>query len=209
MESKEFEEHMLQLDRVTRVVKGGRRMRFRATVVIGDKAGRVGLGLGKGQDVQIAIQKAVASAKKGIVSIPLVRGTITHEMVFKFKSAKIFVKPASAGTGIKAGGAMRKILEMAGVTDIIGKSFGTNNRVVVAQAAMALLKELTPTKESEQFVAELKKARKAEKAAEAAAKEETRSAGRRGPRRQAPESSAPKKPANDSGEGRLAEEAKR
>lgn len=181
-EVKEFEEYMLQLDRVTRVVKGGRRMRFRASVVIGDRAGRVGFGMGKGADVQIAMRKAVTEAKKHIITVPVVNGTITHDSKVKFKSARILTLPASEGTGVIAGGAMRKILELAGVKNVLGKSFGTNNRVVVAQATMRLLTELRMTEAAKKYVAEMRTIRDADIAKKRAAMEEQNKKPHRGKR---------------------------
>ncbi len=179
-EPKEFEEYLLQLDRVTRVVKGGRRMRFRATVVIGDKAGRVGLGLGKGNDVQIAVRKAVTAAKKVLITIPIVNDTLPHEAKIKFKAARMLVLPAAAGTGLIAGGAIRKVLELAGVKNILSKNFGTNNRVVVAQATVKLLSELRMTEAAKKFVAELKNQNEANKKKAAAAREENHKGPRTG-----------------------------
>ena len=141
-EEKEFEENVLQIARVTRVVKGGRRMRFRATVIIGDKKGKVGLGMGKSGEVQGAIQKAVADAKRHMIKVPLVEGTIPHEVNCKFKAAQIRLLPASQGTGIIAGGALRPILELAGVKNVLSKRYGTSNIVVNAQAALEALKKL-------------------------------------------------------------------
>lgn len=138
-EPKEIEEHVLQIARVTRVVMGGRRMRFRATVVIGDHKGKVGLGMGKSAEVQGAVQKAVSDAKRHMVIVPIVRGTITHEVNCKFKSARIRILPASEGTGIIAGGALRPILELAGVKNVLSKRYGTGNIVVNAQASMKAL----------------------------------------------------------------------
>ena len=156
-EPKEFEEYMLQLNRVTRVVKGGRRMRFQVTMVVGNRTGRVGLGIGKGNDTQIAVRKAVQAAKKNIIEVPIVNDTIPHEFKFKFKAARILVLPASAGTGIIAGGAVRKILELAGVKNVLSKSFGTNNRIVVGQATIKLLAELRMTEAAKKFLIKLKK----------------------------------------------------
>lgn len=141
-EKKEFEEEVLQIDRVTRVVKGGRRLSFRATVIIGNKKGKVAIGLGKATEVAAAIQKALSQAKKNIVRVPIVRETIPHEINVKFKSAKLLMMPASKGTGVIAGGATRKILKLAGVHNILSKSFGTNNRLVCAQATIKALQEL-------------------------------------------------------------------
>lgn len=182
-EVREFEEHMLQLDRVTRVVKGGRRMRFRASAIIGDHAGRVGFGLGKGNDVQVAMKKAVHEAKKNIITVPLVDGTITHDAKVKFKAAQLMIMPASDGTGVIAGGAIRKVMELAGVKNILSKNFGTSNRVVVAQAMMKLLKTLRMTESAKKHLAELKKARDEQKNKERAERAAQDAAGRGAPRR--------------------------
>jgi len=178
-EEKEFEEYMLQLDRVTRVVKGGRRMRFRATVIIGDRAGRVGIGLGKGADVQIAARKGAAEAKKSLIEIPIVNDTIPHHVKLKFKAAKILILPAAPGTGLIAGSAVRKMLELAGVKNVLSKSFGTTNRVVLGQAMLKVLGELRLTEASKKFVAELKKQKKDAVAKRAAAQKSSSKAGRR------------------------------
>lgn len=141
-ERKEFEEEVIAIDRVTRVVKGGRRLRFRATVVIGDKKGRVGIGIGKSNEVTGAISKAITKAKKTLITIPMVNGTIPHEIKHKFKAAKILLMPAAPGTGIIAGGAIRKVINLAGVTNIMGKSFGSNNKLSTTRAAFEALKLL-------------------------------------------------------------------
>lgn len=138
-EPKEFEEEVLDIARVTRVVKGGRRMRFLATVAIGDKKGRVGLGTGKSVEVSVAIRKAVQEAKKNLVTIDLVNGTIPFDKSIKYKSAKLIMMPAPAGTGVIAGGAFRKIVTLAGITDIYAKSIGTNSPLVSAQASIKAL----------------------------------------------------------------------
>lgn len=142
----EYEEEVLQIDRVTRVVKGGRRLRFRATVVIGNKNGKVGIGIGKSNEVVSAIKKAINQAKKDLLVIPLKNGTIPHEIKIKFKSAKIIIMPASPGTGIIAGGAVRKIAELAGIKNILSKRLGSRNRITNAQATMLALKELSNIK---------------------------------------------------------------
>lgn len=147
-EEKEFEEELLQVDRVTRVVKGGRRLRFRSTVVIGDKNGRVGFGVDKAVEVPQAVQKAVRDAKKNLIKVPIIDGTIPHEVTIKYKSAKIVIMPAKSGTGIIAGGAMRKIANLAGIEDLLGKSYGTRNRIVTGKAMMLALATLKPKKES-------------------------------------------------------------
>ena len=142
-EPKEFAEATLSLDRVTRVVKGGRRMRFRAVVVIGDRKGKVGLGTGKSSEVQAAIQKAARDAKRNLIRIPLRGGsTIPHQVDIKYKSARLRLMPASPGTGIIAGGAARVILDHAGVKDVLSKRFGTKNKLVNAQATMRALQRL-------------------------------------------------------------------
>ena len=138
----EFAEHVIQVDRVTRTVKGGRRMRFRATVVIGDKLGRVGLGIGKGEEVQAAIQKAVSKARRGMITVPMKDETIPHPLTIKFKSARIILMPAEKGTGIIAGGAVRNVLEVAGVKNVRSKSHGSSNKLTTAQAIMSALGKL-------------------------------------------------------------------
>jgi len=144
-EQKEFEEEVIQLDRVTRVVKGGRRLRFRATVAIGDKKGRVGIGIGKASEVVIGIQKAVAKAKKNLIHVSITKGdTIPHMVNVKYKAAQIFMMPASKGTGVIAGGALRKILHLAGVKNVLSKSLGARNGLVSAQASIMALQALRP-----------------------------------------------------------------
>lgn len=143
-EEKEFAEEVVQIDRVTRVVKGGRRMRFRATVVVGDKRGRVGIGIGKSNEVTTSIKKATAQAQKDLIRVPITKSdSIPHEIQVKFKSAKILLMPARPGTGIIAGGAVRKVVELAGIKNILSKALGTNNRLSNAQATLKALKELT------------------------------------------------------------------
>ncbi len=141
-EPSEFEEATLSVDRVTRVVAGGRRMRFRAVVVVGDKKGRVGLGTGKANEVQSAVQKAAKAAKRNMVKIPLKNGTIPHEVNHKFKAARIRLMPAYEGTGILAGGALRVILEHAGVRNVLSKRYGSSNKLVNAQCVMEALQLL-------------------------------------------------------------------
>lgn len=141
-EVKEFEEEVIQIDRVTRVVKGGRRLRFRATLVIGNKKGKVGVGIGKSTEVTGAISKAIAQAKKNMITVPMAGQTIPHRVQVKFKSAKVLLMPAIPGTGIKAGGSVRKVIELAGIKDIMGKCFGAPNRLNNSQAAIEALKKL-------------------------------------------------------------------
>jgi len=144
-EPSEYEEEVLQIDRVTRVVKGGRRLRFRATVVIGNRNGKVGIGIGKSHEVVGSIQKAINQAKKDLVIVPIVNGTIPHEVRVKFKSAKIMMMPASPGTGIIAGGAVRKIAQLAGIKDMLSKMYGARNRITNAHATMIALRQLKKT----------------------------------------------------------------
>ncbi|PIQ78241.1 30S ribosomal protein S5 [Candidatus Peregrinibacteria bacterium CG11_big_fil_rev_8_21_14_0_20_46_8] len=141
-EPSEYDEEVLQIDRVTRVVKGGRRLRFRATVIVGNRKGKVGLGIGKSNEVIGAIQKAIQKAKRQMIIVPLHNDSIPHDIKLKFKSARILLLPASEGTGIIAGGAIRKIAELAGIKNLLSKIVGTNNRITNAQATMIALKKL-------------------------------------------------------------------
>ncbi len=141
-EAKEFEEEVIQIDRVTRVVKGGRRLRFRATVAIGNKKGKVGVVIGKSTEVTGAIQKAISQAKKTMVKVPMVEQTIPHRVQVKFKSARLLLMPACPGTGIIAGGPLRKICELAGIKDVLAKCLGNNNRVTNSKASMVALGKL-------------------------------------------------------------------
>lgn len=143
-EEKQFEEEVLNIDRVARVVKGGRRFRFRALVVVGDKKGKVGVGVSKGSDVQGAIAKAVDDAKKNLETITLYKHTIPHETEGRVGGAHIFLKPAAEGTGVIAGGVMRTILEVAGIQNILSKSLGSSNKVNCAYATIEALKDLEP-----------------------------------------------------------------
>lgn len=145
-EVKEFEEEVIEIDRVTRVVKGGRRMRFRATVAIGDRKGRIGIGLGKANEVTAAIQKAIVQAKKSLIRVPIFNSTIPHDIKIKYKSARILMMPAGPGTGIIAGGPLRKLVGLAGIKNILSKCLGTNNKVANTQAAfkaLSLLRQRT------------------------------------------------------------------
>ncbi len=141
-EPKEFEEVVLQIARVTRVVKGGRRLRFRALVAIGNRKGKVGLGTGKAGEVSDAIKKAVTQAKKDLLEVPVFNETIPHEVRLKFKAAEVLILPAPAGKGIIAGGAMRVIMDLAGYKSVYGKRFGTTNLYTNAQAVMKALRKL-------------------------------------------------------------------
>ena len=139
-QEKEFEQRVIDLARVTRVMAGGKRMRFRACVAIGDKAGRFGIGLAKGADVTIAINKAVTQAKKEIITVPFYKNTIPHRVYVKYEAAKILLKPAPEGTGIKAGGAIRIVLDLAGVPNIVGKIMGSNNKINNVRALAKAMK---------------------------------------------------------------------
>lgn len=142
-EKPEFEQKLLDLARVTRVVKGGRRFRFRATLVIGNRKGRVGVGVGKGSDVTDAIKKAFDDAKKNLITVALKNNTITHEIVHKKGSARIILKPAREGRSIVAGGAVRAVVDFAGIRDIVSKSLGTANKLNVARATVEALELLS------------------------------------------------------------------
>lgn len=156
-EEKEFEQKILELARVTRVTKGGKRMRFRACLLIGDRKGRVGVGIAKGADVQMAIEKAYRQAKKHVFTIPLVKETIPHEISAKFGAAKVLIKPAPKGTGLKSGGATRMVLTLAGVPNAVSKMLGGNNKINNAKATFAALKQLKAVAVEKQEVAKEKK----------------------------------------------------
>jgi len=147
---------VIAIDRVTRVVKGGRRFRFRATVVIGDGKGRVGVGIGKGSEVITSIAKAVSRAKSQMITVPLVDGTIPHEIQVRFSGAHVMMKPASAGTGVIAGGAVRNVVEVAGIHDLLTKSLGSSNKVNNAYATIVALSQLKPLPEKKNHRAEAK-----------------------------------------------------
>lgn len=138
----EYEQKILDLARVTRVTAGGKRMRFRACVAIGDRKGKVGIGIAKGADVSSAIAKATTQAKKLLVRVPLDEQTIPHDVYMKFRAAKVLLKPAPKGTGIIAGGVVRLILDLAGVQNIAAKILGSPNKVTNAKATMAALSAL-------------------------------------------------------------------
>lgn len=141
-EKPEFDQKLLNLARVTRVVKGGRRFRFRATLVIGNRKGKVGVGVAKGSDVSDAIKKAYNDAQKNMVVIELNGGTITHDVIAKLGSARVLLKPASEGRGVIAGGAVRAVVDLLGVKDIVSKSLGASNPLNVARVTIKALKML-------------------------------------------------------------------
>ena len=138
----EFEQRVVDIARVTRVMAGGKRMRFRACVAIGDHNGRIAVGMDKGADVTIAINKAVNQAKKNIVSVPIVNDTIPHSIYLKKGAAKILFKPARSGKGVIAGGAVRIIIELSGIKNITSKILGTNNKVNIAKCVVEALGNL-------------------------------------------------------------------
>lgn len=138
-EKPEFDQKLLDLARVTRVVKGGRRFRFRATLVIGNRKGKVGVGVGKGADVSDAIKKAYDNARKNLIVVRISKNTIPHEIYCKKGSAKVLLKPAAEGRGIVAGGAVRSIVEFVGIKDVVSKSLGTSNKLNVARATVSAL----------------------------------------------------------------------
>ena len=146
-EQNPFEERVVAINRVTKVVKGGRRFKFSALVVVGNKAGQVGFGTGKAQEVPDAIKKAIENAKTNLITVPLVGTTIPHEVVGNYGAGKVFFRPASEGTGIVAGGAVRSIFELAGITDVLSKSLGSRTPINMVRATFAGLKELRTIEE--------------------------------------------------------------
>lgn len=146
-EEKQFDERVVHIDRVARVVKGGRRFRFRALVVIGDHKNRVGIGSAKAADVTSAVAKAVEVAKKNLVTIEIYKGTVPHEAEAKVGGAHILIKPASAGTGLIAGGVVRTILEVAGISNALSKSLGSTNKTNTAYATVVALQSMVPAKD--------------------------------------------------------------
>jgi small subunit ribosomal protein S5 len=139
-EVREFDQKVVEIKRVTRVTGGGKRMRFRALVVIGDHKGKVGIGLRKGMDVTEAVNKAVNAAKKNMITLPLINDTVPHQVNIKFKSSKLLIMPARPGTGVIAGGAVRSVLELAGVKNVISKMIGSNNKANNVRAAYEAFK---------------------------------------------------------------------
>ncbi|HSX31817.1 MAG TPA: 30S ribosomal protein S5 [Candidatus Saccharimonadales bacterium] len=146
-EEKQFDERVVHIDRVARVVKGGRRFRFRALVVVGDRKHRVGVGTAKGADVTAAVTKATEVAKKHFITVPIHNGTIPHESSAKVSGAHILIKPASPGTGLIAGGTVRVVLEVAGISNALSKSLGSSNKTNAAYATIAALQLIVPAKE--------------------------------------------------------------
>lgn len=146
-QEKQYEEQVVAINRVTKVVKGGRRFRFAALVVIGNKQGQVGFGTGKAQEVPDAIKKAIEDAKTNMMEVPITKSTIPHSVIGTYGAGKVFLKPASEGTGIIAGGAVRAVFELAGINDILSKSLGSNTPINMVRATFAGLKELRTIKQ--------------------------------------------------------------
>ena len=146
-EQSEFEERVVSINRVTKVVKGGRRLRFAALVVVGDRNGRVGFGTGKAQEVPEAIRKAIEAAKKNLITVPMVGTTLPHEALGVFGGGKILLKPAVEGAGVAAGGAVRAVLELAGVADVTSKSLGSNTPINIVRATVDGLTQLKRAEE--------------------------------------------------------------
>ena len=138
----ELKDRLVSIQRVTKVTKGGRTFSFSAIVVVGNESGIVGHGLGKASEVTTAIAKGIEDAKKNLIKVPVIKGTIPHEQVAKFGGAKVFIKPASEGTGVKAGGAMRAVLESVGIKNVLAKSKGSSNPHNLVKATFAALIEL-------------------------------------------------------------------
>jgi len=165
-EPKQFEEVVINIDRVARVVKGGRRFRFKALVVVGDRKTKVGVGVSKGADVQTAVAKATDVAKKNMITIPVINETLPHDAEVKLSGARVLIKPAAPGTGVIAGGVVRQVIGVTGIRNLLSKSLGSTNKVNIAYATIEALKTMVP---KDQWLNAEKKA-----PAKAAKKEETK-----------------------------------
>lgn len=152
-ERSEFDQKVVEVKRVTRVMAGGKRMRFRALVVIGDHKGKVGVGLKKGMDVSDSVNKAVNAAKKNLVQVPLVNDTIPHSLKVKYKSSRLALMPARPGSGVIAGGAVRSIMELAGVKNVVSKMLGSNNKVNNVKAVFEAFRQM----KSKEQIAQMRK----------------------------------------------------
>ncbi len=141
-EEKDFDQAMIDIARVTRVMAGGKRMRFRACIVVGDRKGRVGMAVAKGADVTLAVNKAVTKAKKNMITVPIINQTIPHRVDVKSGAARVMLKPAPKGTGIIAGGAVRAVLDIAGVTNVVAKILGSSNKINNVNATLKALQSL-------------------------------------------------------------------
>jgi small subunit ribosomal protein S5 len=161
-EDREFDQRTVDIARVTRVTRGGKRMRFRSLVVVGNRKGRVGYGIAKGADVAISVNKSVAQAKKRMINVPIVDETIPHEVRSKFAAAEVLLKPATRGSGIKAGGAVRIVLELAGIPNITGKILGGKNKINNVKATFKALSSLIEPDGNKQVKAGNKKSEKNE-----------------------------------------------
>lgn len=147
----EFDSKIIDLSRVTRVMAGGKRMRFRALVVVGDKKGRVGMAVSKGADVTLAVNKSTVKAKKNLIRVPIVQGTIPHLIEVKYGAAQVLLKPAPSGTGVIAGGPVRAVLDLAGIKNVVSKMKGSKNKIANVRAVMLALSQLRTREELERI----------------------------------------------------------